>query len=80
MAGEQSNLISFPAMEEKCGECTGVGAVGEEPFRFACENCEGTGFLLTSFGEEVFAFIEHAARRYRYRHGAGLHFFGNGCT
>lgn len=73
VADGQSTLGSLPRLEEVCGDCNGTGRCSPEATRaYLCPNCDGTGFVLTAFGAEVFSFVEHAAQRYRFRIGGRL--------
>jgi DnaJ-class molecular chaperone len=57
-------------LETPCQECEGQGATGEDSdygSRFACSECDGTGYVLTEMGERIYAFVEHMAKRMRFR-------------
>jgi DnaJ-class molecular chaperone len=56
-------------LERPCNECDGTGGkhnsyTGEFLY---CDICDGTGFVLTATGEEVYAFIEHTLMRRKSR-------------
>lgn len=68
MVDEEQRMSSLPRFEEACADCDATGRLGGGggPVLF-CQTCEGTGFTLTPFGEEVFAFVQHTVQRYRFR-------------
>lgn len=69
MAYREPEVTALPPLEVRCNECNGSGRhpAGDGQGYYVCRGCEGTGHTLTAFGEEVFAFVEHAAQRYRFR-------------
>jgi hypothetical protein len=61
-------LISH-ALEKQCDECDGLGHDDDEfdESRFVCDICDGTGYVLTDAGREVFDFVQHTIQRLRFR-------------
>ena len=57
------------ALEVSCNDCKGKGnyAYDDNEIYMICTECEGTGFVLTKLGEEVFGFLSRAKQREDWR-------------
>lgn len=62
-------LDGLPCLEAPCYRCEGRGhklidIEGDpELRREPCDRCEETGYVLTEFGDRVFAMMQHQFRR-----------------
>jgi hypothetical protein len=76
MADETGMIMGMTAgLERKCTECGGKGGTTDatEGDYYVCMECDGIGSVLTPFGEEVFAFIEHTIKRLDFRSKYPIH-------
>lgn len=67
MVGEQQGTMTTE-LQIKCPGCGGKGWGGDE-CRKPCIECDGTGLMLTEFGERLFDFLRLVGQRSSYRFG-----------
>lgn len=66
MSGDADRL---PDLEVKCESCAGKGVIGNRRegnaihFGGPCDDCRGTGWMLTAAGEQVARLIRNMRRR-----------------
>jgi hypothetical protein len=65
---EQARESFMPPLEVPCAACKGKGGETDESneWRYDCIACDGTGFVLTPAGRELFSFLQHAGARLRH--------------
>jgi DnaJ-class molecular chaperone len=57
-----------PSLEHVCKECEGKGERETlQGQHFTCSLCDGTGYILTDEGKQVFEFVQHLVRRMKFR-------------
>lgn len=61
MTGDST--IQIPELEHLCHACCGRGG-SENSYgqRFVCAECNGAGYVPTSFGEKILEFMRHNLR------------------
>ncbi len=63
------NSLDVTSLESLCKECEGKGCFEDKDTgsRYPCGFCDGTGYVLTDFGEQVFMFLDRTKQRMRFR-------------
>jgi hypothetical protein len=61
--------VAVNRLERQCDICDGEGGWkdGRNGKRSECADCEGTGFVLTELGEQIYSFMRRLKSRVRVR-------------